>query len=174
MDQFKIGKGVWQGCILSPCLFNFDEVYIIRNTGLYESQAGIKIARRNINNLRYVDDSHFNGRKWRGTKEPLNQGERGKWKAGLKLNFQKTKIMACGPIISWIIDGEKVKTVTDFIFLGSKIIMDSDCSHEIKMYLFLEAKLWQPRQYVKNQRHHFVDKGLYDQSYGFSIMRVGP
>ena len=82
--------------------------------------------------------------------------------------------MASGPIASWQIDGEKVKTVTDFIFLGSKIIMDSDCSHEIKMYLFLEAKLWQPRQYVKNQRHHFVDKGLYDKSYGFSIMRVGP
>ena len=108
----------------------------MRNAGLEEAQTGIKVAGRNIKNLRYADDT--TGRKWR-TKEPLDESERGKWKVGLKLNIQKTKIMASSPIISWQIDGE---TVADFILGGSKIIADGDCSHEIKGTYFLEGNLW--------------------------------
>jgi len=109
------------------------------NAGLPDAQTGIKIARRNINNLRYTDDTPFPyGRKRRRTKEPL-ENERGEWKVGLKLNIQKTKIMASGPITSWQIDEE---TVSDFIFGGSKITTDSDCSHEIKRSFSLEEKLW--------------------------------
>ena len=97
----------------------------MRNAGLEEAQAGIKIAGKNINNLIYAD----HGGKWRSTKEPLDESERRKWKVGLKLNIQKTQIMASGPITSWQIDGETVETVSDFIFLGSKITADGDCSH---------------------------------------------
>ena len=119
-DWFKIGKGVHQGYILSPCLFNLYAEYITWNARLDDSQDGVKIARRNINNLRYADD-HPNGRKRIGTKEPLNEGE----KAGLKLNIQKPKIMASSPITSWQTDGEKWKQ-WDFIFLGSKITADQE------------------------------------------------
>ena len=108
------------------------------NTRLDEAQAGIKTPRRNINNLRYVD--HFYGRKWRELKSLLIKVKKETEKAGLKLNIQKTKIMASGPITSWQIDGETVETVTDFIFLGSKITADSDCSHEIKRRLLLGRK----------------------------------
>ena len=118
----------------------------MRNAGLDEAPARIKIAGRNINNLRYADDTHPYGRKWRRTKEPLDESERGEGKVGFKLNIQKTKIMACGPITSWQIDGETVETVSDFIFLGSKITADGDCSHETKRHLegkedSLEGKL---------------------------------
>ena len=113
----------------------------MRNARLDDSQAGTKIAKRN-NNLRYADDT-MTGRKLRGTKEPLDEGKRGEWKTGLKLNIQKMKIMASGPIASWKIKGEKVEAMTDFIFLGSKIIAVSDCSHEIKDACSLEEKLWQ-------------------------------
>ena len=112
----------------------------MRNAGLDEVHPGIKIARRNINNLRYVDDTTLMTE--RGTKEPLDEGERKEWKSWLKTQHLKTKIMASGPIISWQIDGEKMETVTDFIFLGSKIIVDHDCSHKIKRH-FLEEKLRQ-------------------------------
>ena len=113
------------------------------NAGLADSQAVIKISGRNINNLRYADDT-MTGRKLRGAKEPLDEGKRGEWKTGLKLNIQKMKIMASGPIASWKIKGEKVEAMTDFIFLGSKIIAVSDCSHEIKRCLLLgKKKLWQ-------------------------------
>ena len=115
----------------------------MRNAGLEEAQAGIKIAGRNINNLRRADDTTLYGRKWRRTKEPLDESERGEWKAGLKLNIQKTKIIVSSPIPSWQIDGGKVETVTDFIFLGSKLSVDGDYSHEIKRQLLLEWKLWQ-------------------------------
>ena len=108
----------------------------MRNTGLEEAQAGIKIARRNTNNLRYAD-----GRKWRSIKEPLDESERGECKIGLKLNIQKTKIMASGPITSWEMDGETVETVSDFIFWGSKITADHDCSHKIKRRLVLGRKV---------------------------------
>ena len=105
----------------------------MRNTGLEEAQDEIKIARRNINNLRYGRWHHLYGRKWR-TKEPHDESERGEEseEESLKLNIQKTKIMASGPITSWQIDGETVETVADFIFWGSKITADGDCSHEIK------------------------------------------
>ena len=139
-DWFQIGKGVHQRCILSPCLFNFYAENIKRNAGLEEAQAGVKIARRNINNLRYVDDTTLMGE----SKEPkslLMKVKEESKKVGLKFNIQKTKIMASGPITSWEIDEETVGTVSDFIFLSSKITADGDCSHEIKRHLLLEEKL---------------------------------
>ena len=128
--ELDIGKGVRQGCILSPCLFNFYAEYIMRNAGLEEAQAGIKTAGRNINNLRYADDTTLMAE----SKEPksLLMKMKESEKVGLKLSIQKTKIMASGPITSWEIDGETVETMADFIFLGSKITADGDCSHEIK------------------------------------------
>ena len=130
-DWFQIGKGVRQGCILSPCFFNFYAEYIMRNAGLEEAQAGIKIAGRNINNLRYADDTTLMAEN-EELKSLLMKVKEKSEKVGLKLNIQKTKIMASGPIISWQIDGETVETVADFIFLCSKITADGDCSHEIK------------------------------------------
>ena len=112
----------------------------MRNTGLDEAQAGIKLAGRNINNLRYADDTTLMAES-KEELESLDESERGSEKVGLKLNIQKTKIMASGPITSWQIDGETVETVADFIFLGSKITADGDCSHEIKRCLFLGKKL---------------------------------
>ena len=110
----------------------------MRNAGLEEAQAGIKIARRNINSLRYADDTTLMVESKEAlSKEPLDAGEKESEKAGLKLNIQKTKIMASGPISSWQIDGEQVETVTDFIFLSSKITADGNCSHKIKIYFLL-------------------------------------
>ena len=130
-DWFQIGKGVHQGCILSPCLFNFYAEYIMRNAGLEEAQAGIKIARRNINNLRYADDTTLMAESEEELESLLMKVKVESEKVGLKLNIQKTKIMASGPITSWEIDGETVETVSDFILGGSKITADGDCSHEI-------------------------------------------
>ena len=112
----------------------------MRNAGLREAQAGIKIAERDINNLRYADDTTLMA-EWRDTEKPRDESERGEWKVGLKLNIQKTKIMASGPITSWQIDGKTVETVADFIFLGSKITADGDCSHEMKRRLLLGRKV---------------------------------
>ena len=131
-DWVQIGKGVRQGCILSPCLFNFYVEYIMRSTGLDKAQAGIKIARRNINNLRYADNTTVMADSEEELKSLLMKVKEESEKVGLKLNIQKTKIMASGPITSWQIDGETVETVSDFIFGGSKITADGDCSHEIK------------------------------------------
>ena len=117
-DWFQIGKGVCQGCILSPCLFNLYAVYIMRNAGLEEAQAGIKIAGRNINNLRYADDTNPMAESEEELKSLFMKVKVENEKVGLKLNIQKTKIMASGPITSWEIDGETVETVSDFIFLG--------------------------------------------------------
>ena len=117
MDWFKIGKGVRQGYMLSPCLFNFFAEYIMRNAGLEEAQAGIKITRRNINNLRYADDTTLMTES-EELKSLLMKVKEESDKVGLKLNIQKTKIMASGPITSWQIDGETVETVSDFIFWG--------------------------------------------------------
>ena len=139
-DWFQIGKGVHQGCILSPCLFNFYAEYIMRNTGLEETQAGIKIAGRNINNLRYAEDTTLMAESEEELKSLLMKLKEESEKVGLKLNIQKTKIMASGPI-SWEIDGETVETMADFIFWGSKITADSDCSHEIKRRLLLGRKV---------------------------------
>ena len=139
-DWFQIGKGVCQGCILSPCLFNLYAEYIMRNTGLEEAQAGIKIAGRNINNLRYADDTTLIAESEEELKSLLMKVKDENEKAGLKLNIQKTKIMAFCPITSWHIDGETMETVKDFIFFGSEITADSDCSHEIKRHLILGRK----------------------------------
>ena len=140
MDWFQIGKGVHQGCILSPCFFNLYAEYVMRNAGLDEAQAGIKISRRNINNLRYADDITIMAEREEELKSLLMKVKEESEKAGLKHNIQKTKIMASGPITSWQIGGGKVKAVTDFIFWGSKISADGDCSHEIKRHLLLGRK----------------------------------
>ena len=137
-DWFQIGKGVCQGCILSPCLFNFYAEYIMRNAGLEEAQAGIKIAGRNINHLRYADDTTLMAESKEELKSLLMKVKEESEKVGLNLSIQKTKIMASGPITSWQIDGEKV---ANFIFLGSKITADGDCSHEIKRRLLLGRKV---------------------------------
>ena len=137
---FQIGKGVHQGCILSPCLFNLFAEYIMRN-GVDEAQAGIKIAGRNINKLRYADDTNLMAESEEELKSLLRKVKEESEKVGLKLNIQKRKIMASGPIISWKIDGETVETVSDFSFGGSKITTDGDCSHEIKRHLLLEMKV---------------------------------
>ena len=140
-NWFQIGKEVRQGCISSLCLFNFYAEYIMRNAGLEEAQAGIKTARRNINNLRYADDTTFMAESEEELKSFLMKVKEESEKFGLKLNIQKTKIMASGPITSWEIDGETVETVSDFIFLGSKITADGDFSHEIKRHLLLGRKV---------------------------------
>ena len=127
-DWFQIGKRVHQGCILSPCLLNFYAEYIMRNAELDETQPGIKIAGRNISNLRYAIDTTLKADSEEELKSLLMKVKEESEKVGLKLNIQKTKIMASGPITLWQIDEE---TVSDFIFLGSKITADGDCSHEI-------------------------------------------
>jgi len=137
-DWFQIGKGVRQGCILSPCLFSFYAEYIMRNAGLGEAQAGIKIARRNINDLKYADDTTLMAESKEELKSLLMKVKVESEKVGLKLSIQKTKIMASCPITSWQIGGETVETVSDF--LGSKITADGDCSHEIKRWFLLGRK----------------------------------
>jgi len=129
IDWFQIGKGVCQGCILSPCLFNLYAEYIMRNAGLEEAQAGIKIAKRNINHLRYADDTTLMAESEEELKSLLMKVKEESEKVGLKLNIQKTKVMAYGPITLRQIDGETVETVSDFILRGSKITADGDCSH---------------------------------------------
>ena len=127
---------------MSPCLFNLYAEYILRNAGLNEAPAGIKISRRNINNLRYADDTTtLLAESEEELKSLLMKVKEESEKVGLKLNIQKTKIMASSPISSWQIDGETVETVSDFIFLGSKITADGDCSHEIKRRLLLGRKI---------------------------------
>ena len=137
-DWFQIGKGVCQGCILSPCLFNLYSKYITKNTGLDEAQAGLKIAGRNINNLRYADDTTLIAESEEELKSILMKVNEESEKVDLKLNIQKTKVMASGPITSWQIDGE---TVSDFIFWDSKITADGDCIYEIKRHLLLGRKV---------------------------------
>jgi len=140
-DWFQMGKGVRQGWILSPCLFNLYAEYIMRNTGLEETQAGIKIAGRNINNLKCANDTTLMGESEEELQNLLMKVKVESEKSGLKLNIQQTKIMASGPITSWEIDGETVETVSDFLFLGSKITADGDCSHEIKGSLLLGSRV---------------------------------
>ena len=140
MDSFQIGKGVHQGCILSPCLFNFYAEYIMWNASVDETQAGIKIARKNINNPRYADDTTIMAESEEELKNLLMKMKEKIEKPGLKLNIHKTKIMASGPITSWQIDGETVETVTDFILGGSKNTADGGFSHAIKTFLLLGRK----------------------------------
>ena len=139
-DWFQIGKGVCQGCILSPCLFNLFAEYIMRNAGLDEEQDDIKIAGRNINNFRDVDDTILMTES-EELKSLLMKVKEESEKVGLKINIQKTKIMASSPITSWQVDGETVETVADFILGGSKITADGDFSHEIKTRLLLGRKV---------------------------------
>ena len=139
-DWFQIGKGVRQACMLSPCLFNLYAEYTMRNTGLDEAQAGIKISGRNLNKLRYANDTTLMAES-EELKSLLMKVKEASEKVGLKLNIQKTKIMASSSITSRQIDGETVETVADFIFMSSKITGDGDCSHEIKRHLFLGRKV---------------------------------
>ena len=127
--------------MLSPCLFNFYAEYIMRNAGLEEAQAGMKIAGRNISNLTYADDTTLMAESEEELNSLLMKVKEESEKVGLKFNIQKTKIMASGPITSWQIDGKRVETVADFIFLGSKITSLGDCSHEIKRRLLLRRKV---------------------------------
>ena len=140
-NWFQIGKGVRQGRILSHCLFNLYAEYIMRKAGLDEAQAGIKIAGRNINNLRYADDTTLMAESKEELKSLLMKVKEESEKVGFTLNIQKTKIMASGPITSWQIDGETMETVRDFILGDSKITADGDCSHEIKRHLLLGRKV---------------------------------
>ena len=158
------------------CLFNLYAEYITRNTGLDEAQAGIKIARRNINNLRYADETTFMAESEEKLKSVLMKVKEENGKVGLNLNIQKTMIMASGPTTSWQIDGETVEAVIDFILGGSKITADGECSHEIKKKKKTLAP-WkksydQPRQHIKKQRHYSVNKGPFSQGYGFSSGHV--
>ena len=142
------------------------------NARLDEAQARIKIVVRNINNLRYTDDTTLIAESEEELKSLLMKVKEESEKTGLKLNIQKTMIMASSHITSWQIDGDTMETVRDFIFLGSKITADDDFSHEIKRCLLLGRKDDKPTQHIKKQRHHFADKGLCSQTYGFSSCHV--
>ena len=144
----------------------------MRNAGLDEAQAGIKIARRNIDNLRYADEPTLMSESEELKRLSMKVKEESE-KVGLKLNIQKTMIMASSPITSWQIDGETMETMTTFIFLDSKTTADGDCSHEIKRCLLLGKKRYDlPRQYIKKQSHYFANKGASSKSYGFSSSQV--
>ena len=149
---------------MSLCLFNF-------HAGLDEAQAGIKIAGRNINNLRYADDTTLMAES-EELKSLLMKVKEDSEKVGLKLNIQKAKIMAFSPITSWEIEGETVETVADFIFLGSEITADSDCSHEIKRCLILERKVMTNLDSILKTRDYFANKGLSSQGYDFPSSHV--
>ena len=166
-EWLQIGKGVHQGCMLSPCLFNLYAEYIMRNAGLEEAQA-----RKNINNLRYADDTTLMAESEEELKSLLMKVKEESEKGGLKLNIQKMKIMASGPITSWEIDGETVETVSGFIFWGSKITADGNCSHEIKRRLLLGRKVMTNLDSILKSRDYFANKGPSSQGYGFSSGHV--
>ena len=144
----------------------------MRNAGLDEAQAGIKMAGKNINNLRYADDTTLMAESEEELKNHLMKMRKESKTVGLKLNIQNTKVMASGPITSWQIDGETMETVTDFIFLDSKIPADGDCSHEIKRRLLFGRKVMTNLDSVLKSRHYFVNKGLSSQGYAFSSGHV--
>ena len=144
----------------------------MRNAGLDKAQAGIKIARRNIKNLRYADDITLMAQSEEELKSLLMKVKEESEKVGLKLNIWKTKIMVSGPITSWEIDGETVETVSDFIFWGSKITADGNCSHEIERHLLLGRKVMTNLDGILKNRHCFANKGSSSQSYGFSSSHV--
>ena len=167
IDWFQIGKGVCQGCILSPCFFNLYAEYIMRNAGLEEAQAGIKISAKNINNLRYADDTTLMAECEEELKSLLMKVKEESEKFGLKLNIQNTKIVVSGSITSWQIDGETVETVANFIFLGSEITADGDCSHEIKRRLLLGRKVMTNLDSILKSRESTLLTKV-SQSCGFS------
>ena len=172
MDWFQVWKRVCQGCILSLCLFNLYAEYIMWNARLDETQAGIKIDGRNTNNLRYTDDTTLLAESKEELKSLLMKVKEESENAGLKLNIQKTKIMASSPITSWQIDGKTMETVKDY-FLG----LQNQCRWWLqplneKMLAPWKKSYDKPRQHIKKQRHYFADKGLYNQSYGFSSSHV--
>ena len=138
----------------------------MRNAGLDEAQAGIKVARRNINNLRHADDTTLMAESEEELKSLLMKVKEESEKVGLKLNIEKMKIMASSPITSWQIDGETMETVTDFILGGSKITVDGDCSHEIQIFAPWKKSYDEPRQHIKKQRHYFANKDPSSQSFG--------
>ena len=159
-DWFRIRKGVWQGCLLSPCLFNQYTEHITRNVGLDELPAGIKIGRRNINNFRYADDTTLMAESREELESPLMRVKEESEKARLKLNSKKkkkkkTEIMASSPISAWQTEGEKVEAVTDFLFVSSKITADGDCR---KAMTNLDG-------WVEKQRHFSANKAPYSQGY---------
>ena len=160
-DWFQIGKGVRQGCILSLCLFNFCAGYIMRNAGLEEAQSGINIAGRNINNLRYADDTTLMAEREEERKSLLVKVKEESEKVGLKFNIQKTKIMASDPITSWEIDEETEETVSDLIFLGSNITAGGDCSHEIKRRLCLGRKVMTNLDHILKSRDITLSKNVH-------------
>ena len=165
-DLFQIGKGVHQGCILSPCLFNLYAEYIMRNTGLEEAQAG-----RNINNLRYADDTTLMAESEEELKSLLMKVKQESEKVGLKLNIQKTKIMASGPITSWQIDGETVETVAILFWGTPKSLQMVTAAMKLRDTPWKES-YDQPRQHIKKQRHYFANKDPSNQGYGFSSSHV--
>ena len=169
-DWFQIGKGRCQGCLLSPCLFNLYAEYIMQNARLDGAEAGIKVAGRNINNLRYADDTTLMAESKENLKSFLMKVKEESEKGGLKLKIQKTNIMASGPITSWQVDRETMETV---IFLGSKIIADGDCSHEIKRHLLFARKaMTNLDSILKSILKTFAKEVLSIQSYGFSNSHV--
>ena len=171
-DWFQTGKGVHQGCILSPCLFNSYAEYM-KNARLDEAKAGIKTAGRNINNLRYTDDTTLMAESEEELKSLLMKVKEESEKVGLKLNIQKTSIMASGPITSWQIDGETVETVADFIFLGSKITADGNCSHKVKRLLLLGRKVMTNLESILKSRDITLSTKVHlSQGYGFSSSQV--
>ena len=170
-DWFQMGKGVHQGCILSPCLFNLHAEYIMRNAGLDEGQAGIKIAGRNIDNLRYADDTTLMAES-KELRSLLLKVQEESEKSWLKLNIQKAKIKASGPITSWQIDGETMETVRDFILGGSKPLQMVTAAMKLKMLAPWKKSYDQPRQHIKKQRHYFTNKSPSSQSYDFSSSHV--
>ena len=167
-DWFQIVKGVHQACILPSCLFNLYADYIRQNVRLDEARTGIKIDGRNINNLRYADDTMLMAESEEELKSFLMKVKEGSEKAGLKLSIQKTKIMASSPTISWQIDGERMETVRDFIFLGFKISAHGDCSCETKRDLLLGRNIMTSLDSIlKSSVTTLSMKSIY-QSYGFS------
>ena len=161
---------ICQGCVRSPCLFNLYAEYIMQNARLDEVQAGIKTDTRNINNLRYVDNTTLAENE--ELKSLVMKVKEESEKVGLKLNIQKTKILASCPITSWQIDGETMETVIDFIWGDSKITADGDCSHEIKTFAPWKKSYEKHRQHIKKQRNYFTNKDLPSQSYGSSSSHV--
>ena len=171
IDWFQIGKGVRQGCVLSPCLFNLYAEYIRRNAGLDE--AGIKTAGRNINKLRYADDTTLMAESEEELKSLLMKVKEESEKVDLKLNIQKTNIMAFGPITLWQIDGETMETVRDFYFLGSKITADGDCSHEIKRCLLLGIKAMTNLNSILKKQRHLLTKVCLVKAMVFPVVMYG-